>query len=176
LPRARAASVRLLILAAPGYVLVALGLDYKPNASFSAFFAPIASKLTIVNDTGLANHGAYGVTPADTVGGVIKAGKKTKTEFGGYFRMFYNLKIMHNIQLQTKLDLFSNYLKNPLPLSVSWQELLSLKINKYISSTVSTSLLYDPNTKTDSNGNIKPDGKVRIQFKDVIAVGFAYKF
>lgn len=37
-------------LYAPAYLLAAFGMDYKPNANFSAFIAPVTAKLTFVND------------------------------------------------------------------------------------------------------------------------------
>ena len=66
-------------LFAPAYLLMALGLDYKPNANFSAFFAPLTAKFTFVTDEELSNAGAFGVTP----------GKTSRGEFGGYLRAAY---------------------------------------------------------------------------------------
>jgi hypothetical protein len=156
---------------APGYLLAAAGIDYKPAESLSFYFAPATWKLTIVNDQELADAGAFGVTP----------GEKTKNEFGGYLRMFLNKALMENIVFQTKLDLFSNYLKNPQNIDVSWETLLSLKVNTYISATLSTNLLYDDdiNIWVDDNDNETIDAgeqHPRTQFKEVLAVGFSYTF
>jgi len=54
-----------------------------------------------VNDQVLADAGAFGVD----------AGKKVRSEFGGYIRMAYNQNIVENISFTTKIDFFSNYLQ-----------------------------------------------------------------
>ena len=50
----------------PAYIQLAIGLDYKPVNYFSATFAPIAGKITIVNRQYLADMGAFGVEKAKT--------------------------------------------------------------------------------------------------------------
>jgi hypothetical protein len=57
---------------------------------------------------------------------------------------------------------------------VNWENTLFLKVNKYLSTTIGTMLIYDDNiSATDNNGqSIGP----RVQFKEVLSVGFAYKF
>jgi len=45
---------------APAYLLLALGLDYKPNAYFSLFVAPLTAKFTFVTDEALSDAGALG--------------------------------------------------------------------------------------------------------------------
>ena len=54
-------------LFSPAYLLVALGLDYKPSDHFSAFIAPITGKLTFVTDQKLSDAGAFGVKPGQKV-------------------------------------------------------------------------------------------------------------
>lgn len=153
---------------APGYLLLSLGIDYVPNPSLSVFFAPLTAKFTFVLDEDLSDAGAFGVDPGDAV----------KTEFGGYLRASYKKDIMENITLQTKLDLFSNYLKNFGNIDVSWETLISMKVNKLISATLSTHLLYDHDiTILDE----KDDGTMesynsKVQFKEVLAVGLTMKF
>ena len=93
-------------------------------------------------------------------------------------RAFLKKDLMENITLQTKLDLFSNYLKNFGNIDVSWETLLSMKVNKFISATLSTHLLYDHDitiAKEDDNGVMKTYNS-KVQFKEVLAVGFTMKF
>ncbi|MDH5400010.1 MAG: DUF3078 domain-containing protein [Cyclobacteriaceae bacterium] len=166
---------------APGYLLGAMGLDYKPNDNFTAFLAPFTAKTTFVKDQALADAGAFGVDPAilDNLGNVITAGKKVRGEFGGYVRLFYKKDLMENVSLQTKLDLFSNYLKNPQNIDVNWETLISMKVNKFISATLSTNLLYDDDVDIavdENNDGITDKSGPRTQFKEVLGVGFSYKF
>jgi hypothetical protein len=154
---------------APGYLIGALGIDYKPNESFTAFVAPLTLKMTMVNDGDLSDEGAFGVEP----------GKRTYGEFGAYVRLFGKKTIMENVVFQTKLDLFSNYLHNPQNIDVSWETLLSMKVNHFISTTLSTHLVYDDDIKipVDSNDDgITDKTGPRIQFKEVLAVGFSLIF
>lgn len=174
---------------APGYFLGALGMDYKPDGgnNLSLFVSPITAKLTVVSNQDLADAGAFGVDAAefDAAGMKTKDGESTRLEVGGYIRLLYKRQIMENISYQTNLDLFSNYSEDPSRIDVNWDNLLAMKVNKYINATVSTSLIYDHDvdiTETNSDGVVKTDSNgnpligPRTQFKYVIAVGFAYKF
>jgi hypothetical protein len=166
---------------APGYLVVALGLDYKPNDHFSLFIAPVTGKFTFVNDDSLARYGAYGVQKEirdPYAGGAITQNYKThREEFGAYLKMQYQTKIMENVTFQTMLELFSNYLHHPENIDVNWTTLTTLKVNKYISATLTTQLIYDDDidlmrTAGDKKGTMGPD----VQFKQVLGVGFNYKF
>jgi hypothetical protein len=171
---------------APAYIVGALGLDYKPNSYFSAFVAPITAKFTIVNDQELADAGAFGVTPAtyDLSGNILKKGEKSKSEFGGYIRIIFsrsdfNGEFLKNIAFTSKIDLFSNYSHNPQNIDVSWETLIALKVNKFIAVNINTHLLYDDDIDipVDNNGDGIADAVgARVQFKEILGVGFSYKF
>lgn len=164
-------------LFAPAYLLFAAGLDYKPNPNFSAFLAPLTGKFTFVTDDVLSAAGAFGVTPGETV----------KSEFGGYVRAIYTRndfksEFLKNVSFTTKIDLFSNYANNPQNIDVSWETLIALKVNKYISVNFNTHLLYDDNIKIPFDRN--DDGTIDsgeavgslVQFKEILGVGFSYNF
>ncbi len=176
-------SIKISTRFAPAYLLLALGMDYKPNEHFSAFIAPLNLKNTFVNNTELADAGAFGVDKAiyDTSGVVITHGKKFKSEFGGYLRIVYQTTFFEDksISLLTKLDLFSNYIHNPQNIDVNWETIIGFKINKYFSATITTQLVYDDDIKIaiDDNGDgIIDSYGPRIQFKEVIGIGFSYNF
>lgn len=176
-------SVKISDFLAPAYLLVALGLDYKPNEHFTAFIAPITSKTTIVNNRTLANAGAFGVTPAvyDNKGTLLSHGKLMRNEIGGYAKMVYSNTFFKDksVSLLSKLDLFSNYTKNPQNVDVSWETIIGFKVNDYISATLTTHLLYDDDIDIviDSNEDGLTDAVgPRVQFKEVIAIGFTYKW
>jgi hypothetical protein len=156
-------------LMAPGYMLVALGIEHRPSDKFNMFLAPLTSKNTFVLDETLSNAGSFGVAP----------GEKFRTEFGGYLRMNYKTKLMENVGLQTRIDLFSNYLNNPQNVDVNWETLIDLKVNKYISATIGTHIIYDDDimiaVDRDKDGIFDGVGP-RIQFKQLLNVGFSYKF
>jgi len=173
-------SVKISSFFAPAYLLGAIGMDYKPNENFNVFISPLTERLTFVCDQTLADNGAFGVDAAtyDSTGKIIKKGKNLRTEFGGYVRMLFKHNLMQNVAFQTKLDLFSNYLKDPQNIDINWEVLLSLKVNKYISATVSTQLVYDHNVLIVDGKNSDGTDKTgpRTQFKEVLGVGFSYNF
>lgn len=175
---------------APGYTTVALGMDFKPNKKFTMFISPATMKLTAVMDDSLASIGAFGVDP----------GQNIRTEFGGYVKATFNEpKVFgnENLAFKSSIQLFSNYQKNPQNIDVNWDAMLTAKIAKYFTVSLSLNLIYDddidikrynsdgtPVYMTDQNGNLYTDADGNpIQFKgpitqmkEVIAVGFAYKF
>jgi hypothetical protein len=141
-------------------------LDYKPSENLDLFLAPITGKLTLVKDTALSNAGDFGVNKGNT----------SLMEFGGYMRLTYKIKIMKNIDLLTEADFFSNYLKNPGNIVINWQALLSMKINNYIAATIGTTLIYDDKIKYQDPVNPAIVHGPRIQFKEVLAIGFSHNF
>jgi hypothetical protein len=162
---------------APAYLLLAVGMDYKPNAYFSAFISPFTAKFTFVNDMALSNAGAFGVAP----------GEKSLSEMGGYLRVIYSKsdfqkELLKSVSFTTKVDLFTNYLKNPQNIVVNWETLIAFKVNKYISASINTNLIYDDKIMIpfdkDGDGNIEAGEGVRskVQFKEILGVGLAYKF
>lgn len=164
-------------LFSPAYLLLALGMDYKPNSYFSAFVAPVTAKFTIVTDHSLSDAGAFGVKP----------GEKSRSEIGGYVRVIYSkndfkYELLKNVSFTTKIDLFSNYLDKPENIDVSWETLIAMKVNKYISVNFNTHLLYDDNIKVqfdkNNNGNIEEGEAVwsKIQFKEILGAGLSINF
>jgi hypothetical protein len=174
-------SVKISALFAPAYILGSLGMDYKPNDDFNVYISPTTCKITIVSDQDLANQGAFGVAPAeyDDLNVLISEGEKVRFELGGYLRLEYRKELMENVTVLTKLDLFSNYLDNPQNIDVGWETLITMKVNKYISATLTTHLIYDDDIdiSVDKNDDgIADEIGPRTQFKEVLGIGFSYNF
>ena len=168
---------------APGYLLLSLGLDYKPEEGISVFLSPLTAKLTFVSDQALADAGAFGVEKAvyDTSGMMISPGKSMRTELGAFLKFEYKKKILENVLLHNKLEVFSNYLNHPENLDIFWDVLLSLRVNKFISATLNTTLVYDHDIAIpvyrDIGGVMVQTGSgPRVQFKETLGVGLAYSF
>ncbi|GAA4304268.1 DUF3078 domain-containing protein [Compostibacter hankyongensis] len=183
---------------APGYVLASLGVDFRPAPYFSLLLSPLTSRFVIVADQRLANQGAYGVDSAHYIylpGGnsrlMLEKGKMLRYEFGAFLSAQFNKEIMKNITWVSRLDLYSNYFVNPQNIDVDWTSLLTLKVNKYITATLNTELIYDDDVKfityaTNADGSIIKDPETgegiilrktaRTQFKELIGLGFAYTF
>ncbi len=166
---------------APGYVLGAIGMDYRPNDNLTVFISPLTMKATVVNDQNLANAGAFGVDPAeyDNLGNIVKKGSNIRSEYGGYLRAQFKKDIMENIAFQTRIDLFSNYSEEPDHIDVNWEMLIAMKVNKYISANLTTNLIYDHDVDiaVDEDGDGVTDAfGPRVQFKEVLGVGLSVKF
>jgi len=148
---------------APAYIKLSLGMDYKPNDKFSALLSPLTGKLTLVTDDRLSAAGAFGVA----------AGETSKFEVGAYVKFELKTPIVKNVNLNTKLDLFSSYTKKPENIDVNWKVLIDMKINKFLSANLHGELIYDDDIMiTDSEGKIGP----RLQIKEVFGLGLSYKF
>jgi Protein of unknown function (DUF3078) len=141
-------------LFAPAYVLLSLGLDYKPNDNFSVFISPLTERWIIVADDSLSAKGAYGVTP----------GKKVKNELGAFLSAKFSKEVAKNIVFTSRLDLFSNYKKKPQNMDLFWTNVLTMKVNKFISANVSLDLLYDD------------DAISRLQRRQLLGIGMSAKF
>lgn len=154
----------------PGYLTLALGLTYKPNDNFEVFFSPATGKWTFVNDQKLADAGAYGVKMATIENGVLLpgTGENLRSEFGAYLNMKFKKDIMENVTFATKLELFNNYTDsdkdNAKNIDVNWETSLLMKVNKFITASIIAQVVYDANVVA------------RTQYKQVIGVGFGYKF
>jgi hypothetical protein len=161
----------------PAYLMFAAGLDYKPDPYFSAFLAPLTGKFTFVMDENLSDAGAFGVSPGET----------SRSEIGGYLRVVYSradfkAELLKNVTFTTKLDLFSNYSNNPQNIDVNWDVLLGMRVNKFLTVSLNTQLIYDDDIMVpfdrDDDGTIETGEGVTslVQFKEILGVGFAMKF
>jgi hypothetical protein len=169
----------------PGYIQLALGVDYKPVDYFSITFAPLAGKVTIVNRQYLADEGAYGMEKAvyDDNGLLLTHGKMVRYEFGGRMIVKFKKDVMQNINWDSYLDLFTNYLVKPGNVDVIFNNLITFKINKVFTATILSQVLYDDDITIkhdwnkdglyDSSGDINGP---RIQALTTISIGLGYKF
>jgi hypothetical protein len=149
---------------APAYVLLSLGMDYKPNDNFSIFLSPITARELLVRNDSLAAVGAFGVD----------SGKKARFEFGAFASITYTANISKTAVYKTKLDLFSDYLHHPQNISLYWTNILAVKVTRLISMNLSLTAIYDDNIKsTKSDGTA---GGPKVQLQEIIGIGLAYKF
>ena len=139
-------------------------MDFRPKSNYSLYLSPIAGKLTFVEDDYLSKEGAFGVDPGDHF----------RAEIGAYIKAKAEQKIMENVNLITSVDFFTPYDKQFGNVDVNWDVLINMKINKYLSATLNTTLKYDNDVKTFNDEGEKHGAKV--QFKEVLGIGVAYNF
>ena len=165
---------------APAYTFLGIGSEYINKIDkYTVYLSPLTFKSTLVLDQTLANLGAFGVTKAvyDTEGNMISEGKKSKTELGILVSGTYDVEVYTNITLHNKLSLYTDYINNFGNIDVDWQFKLDFLVNEYVKANIGLDLIYDDDIKVlrssgDQKGTTGPD----IQFKQVLGVGFTYKF
>ena len=155
-------SVKVSTFLAPGYLNLALGIDYIKSDKFSIFASLVAAKSTFVMDDSLSAVGAFGV----------ESGSRYRQEYGAYFKMKYDRTLAKNIEMKSKLELFSNYLNNPQNIDVNAELLLIFRVNSLFTASAQWNLIYDDDINIrDVNGGFGP----RTQFKSVLGIGISYK-
>ena len=149
---------------APGYLIGSVGMSYShPKEDLKILLSPVSEKMTFVLDDKLSDNGEYGVKP----------GNKMLAEFGALAKGTYSKKFNENILFGTVLSLTSAY-ETFGNIDVDWTMSLDWKLNKYFTFKANTYLLYDDDIKyKDKDGNQKGP---RIQFKEIIGLGFGYIF
>ncbi|OQP64927.1 hypothetical protein A3860_19445 [Niastella vici] len=147
---------------APAYVIVALGMDWKPSPTFSLFLSPITTRWVIVKDDTLSAKGAYGVD----------SGKTVRNEIGAYLSATCNREIIKNLTYKAKLDLFSNYKHNPENIDVFMSNLISMNVYKGFSFSLGADFIYDDDQKSFGPDKNAP----RLQVRQFIGIGYMRKF
>lgn len=160
-------------LFAPAFSILALGADYKPNDKFSAFLSPITAKATIVTIDELATN--YG----------LDEGENLRLEVGAFVKLSYKEDIFENVNLDTRIDLFSNYAEDFQNVDVNWETLITMKVNSWLSATLTTQLIYDDNIVIGAEDPVLSEGGEiitpgvaggpRTQFREVFALGLSFK-
>lgn len=144
---------------APAYVLLSIGLDYKPCKDFSLFFSPTTARWVFVGDNNLKPMYS------------VPLNKSSRQEFGAFASANYLKAIGKNLNFKSKLDLFSNYKSNPQNIDIYWANNLTAKITKYINFSLTLDVIYD-----DDVQNVNPNKGPAPQILQLMGIGFAYNF
>jgi len=157
---------------APGFLLGGVGMDYKPNDKLSIYMSPATARIIIVTDERLWGGST---DPNLRVYGVLN-GETTEFELGGYVRFQFQTEIAENITFLTRGDFFSNFLREPENIDVTWETLWTFKVNNWFAATFNTMLIYDHDTKLPRTN---PEGETRFgpatQFKQTLGLGLTFR-
>ncbi|HBH05136.1 MAG TPA: hypothetical protein DDX92_00855 [Flavobacteriales bacterium] len=167
-------------LMAPGYLQYGLAANYSPTDWLQLNLSPITSKITFVNDDSLANLRADPENLEETKGRYGQdLGQNTRVEYGAYAKISIKKEIIENVLLDTKAEFFTNYAENFGSIDVFWDLALLLKVNKWLSASITTNLIYDEDIimplETDKNGNALRSGP-SVQFKQTVGVGISLTY
>jgi hypothetical protein len=166
---------------APAYITLApIGIDWHPKEWFSVFASPVVARWTLVTNDPYSYVSSNGVfngrteTPLATLYGV-DPGKKSRGEFGAFLTAILKKEIATNVNYYSKLDLYSNYLKNPQNVDLFWTNQVKMKVNKWLQVSYTLDLLYDDDVKQKvTTPGITPRS-VGLQVLSTLGVGFAVK-
>jgi hypothetical protein len=154
---------------APGTFQLNLGMNYRPNPNLKINMSPVTAKFTAVLDTVLIDQTKFG----------LKEGQRIRPELGAQVLIEHKTVLFKNVNMSNRLILFTNYLYHPEKVDIDWLLNLDLKINKYISTTIRTNLIYDddiilPLYEIKDGKKIKVGEGKRVQFMETLAIGFKY--
>ena len=135
-----------------------VGVDYKPLKGLSVNISPATYKLVYatISDPSKVNVSDFG----------IEAGSNLLSELGSSVRLDWTWKPLREIELETKFYFFTNYKRIETELEVE----VDFIINRYLSAKVMIHPRYD------STVELVEGCKSRIQFKELISVGFSHTF
>lgn len=147
---------------APGYLQASIGLTLSQSENIFVTLSPFTGRFTFVLNDSLSNVGAFGVDPGEYI----------RSEAGISLMGKFKKDIVENVTLQANGNLFANYETFPNTV-VNIETIINLKVNNFISSNISSQLIYDDKVTTTSD-----DGTVGavVQFKNIISLGFTLRF
>lgn len=137
---------------------VGVGVDYKPLEGLSVNLSPATYKLVYAN---LAD-----ATRVDVAEYGIEAGKNMLNEIGSSLRVEWKWKPLREIELETKFYFFTNYKQIETELEID----VDFIINRYLSTKLILHPRYDGTIEEVTNQ------KSKLQFKELISVGFSHTF
>ena len=137
---------------------VGIGVDYKPLEGLSVNLSPATYKLVYAN---LAD-----ATRVDVAEYGIEAGKNMLNEVGSSLRVEWKWKPLREIELETKFYFFTNYKQIETELEID----VDFIINRYLSTKLILHPRYDGTIEQVTNQ------KSKLQFKELISVGFSHTF
>ena len=135
-----------------------VGVDYKPIKGLSINFSPATYKLIYAfkTDPERVDVTVYGVA----------TGNNMLNEVGSSLRVQWHWKPLREIKLDAKFYFFTNYKQVETELEID----IDFYINKYMSAKLLLHPRYDGTVESAT------DYKSKIQFKELISVGFAHTF
>ena len=134
----------------------ALGLDYKPVKDLSISFSPLSYKVIHIMDSARVRVQDYG----------LDAGQRTLHNVGSSVRIEYIWKPVREVQLETKFYFYTNYHHVEIDLEANCDFI----INRWLTAR----LMLHP--RYDSSVIMEGDTRAKIQFRELLSIGFAHKF
>lgn len=134
----------------------AFGIDYKPVKNLSISVSPVSYKMIHIADTARVLPTDYG----------LEAGQRTQHNIGSSVRIEYTWKPVREVALESKFYFYTNYQDVELDLEVNCDFI--------ITRFMSARLILHP--RYDTSVIMQGDTHAKIQFRELLSIGFAHKF
>ncbi|MBL0199801.1 MAG: DUF3078 domain-containing protein [Chitinophagaceae bacterium] len=146
-------NIKISNLLTPGKILLSAGIDFRPDKTFTLFVSPITSRFILKTDNDFYMVDKFGVPP----------NRKSYTELGSFATAKYTKKISPWAFYTGRLDLFSNYKRNPENVDLFFTNLVTMKFNKWLATNISVDMVYDD------------DVLQKTQLKEILGIGLTLK-
>ena len=143
------------------------GMDYKWNSMVSVFLSPLSYKLVYVADMSRKEGVWLEENIAHQVG--ITDGTRYSNQLGALIRTDFDYDFNESIGMEVHFSFFGNYVGKIKGVEVGCEVIGNFKINRFLSAKVSLYPRYD-STTIPADG-----GKPKMQFYELISLGFNYK-
>lgn len=134
----------------------AVGIDWKPVKGLSLSVSPLSYKVVHVRDTARVRVTDYG----------LKEGQQTQHNIGSSVRLEYTWKPVREVELEMRFFTYTNYKDVEIDLEVNCDFI----INRFLSARLQLHPRYD------SSVIMKGDKHAKLQFRELLSIGFAHKF
>ncbi len=134
---------------------VGVGMDYKYK-SFSLTLAPLSFKYIYLNDTVNINPNQFG----------IQKGENQLKQFGSTMRSELKLKPMRDWNFDSRLSFYTDYKK----VEIDMEIVNNFVINRFLTARLQI------NPRFDNTIILKEGEKSKIQYKELLSIGFSYRF
>ena len=143
------------------------GMDYKWKSMVSVFVSPLSYKLIYVADMSYRE----GVLPEENIAYQvgITDGTRRSNQLGALIRTDFDYDFNESIGMEVHFSFFGNYAGKIKGVEVGCEVIGNFKINRFLSAKVSLYPRYD-STTVPADG-----GKPKLQFYELISLGFNYK-
>jgi hypothetical protein len=162
---------------APGFLTYGLGMTNASFKGFSVYVSPVQAKHTFVFDSTLfANDAFFNKTIPNVTAGNIGG---SRIEMGAFIDIIYKNTFAKKIELNSRINLFSNYLDRPQNIDVNWENIFLFKLVKNLSLSIQTHLIYDDDILVRARSNSPTPDVIDApgtQFRFITGVGIAYSF
>ena len=136
----------------PASIRVSPGIDYFATPHLTFFMSPASLKMIYISNQAIADLGTFGTEKnANGIGY-----KKTDTQLGATLKGIYTNKYFGDkLAINSVLDFYSNYLRNPQNIDVNWHNDFSWNIWKGLALNLVVDVLYDDDifVQVDRNNN-----------------------